>query len=96
MKRTDSVTGKKVGRTRIPPLLAHWFGRCGRLVLLPALTLISACSFTLAQQAIKTGPEVGAEIPSFQALDQNGQMQNLKSVMGPKGAMLVFYRSADW
>jgi hypothetical protein len=34
--------------------------------------------------------------PDFSVLDQSGRTQTLKSIMGPKGAMLVFYRSADW
>ena len=45
---------------------------------------------------ISTGPEVGQKIPSFRLPDQNGRMQDLKSVMGPKGAMVVMFRSADW
>jgi hypothetical protein len=28
--------------------------------------------------------------------DQNGKTWTLQSIIGPKGAMLVFYRSADW
>ena len=28
--------------------------------------------------------------------DQNGNEKTLRSIMGPKGALLVFYRSADW
>jgi len=72
--------------------------RLTRLVarLLPALIFFSACAVSSAQQAIKTGPEVGSTVPMFEAPDQNGQRQNLKSILGPKGAMLVFYRSADW
>jgi hypothetical protein len=35
-------------------------------------------------------------VPDFAAPDQVGRTQTLKSIMGPKGAMLVFYRSADW
>ena len=46
--------------------------------------------------AIQTGPDVGKKIPAFQAQDQNGTTQTLTSISGPKGAMLVFYRSADW
>jgi hypothetical protein len=45
---------------------------------------------------IKTGPAVGDSVPDFAAPDQGGRTQTLKSIMGPKGAMLVFYRSADW
>jgi hypothetical protein len=32
----------------------------------------------------------------FRRPDQAGRTQTLKSIMGPKGAMLVFCRSADW
>lgn len=67
-----------------------------RTHLLPALIFFSACAVVLAQEAIKTGPEVGATLPSFEAPDQRGRLQNLKSILGPKGALLVFYRSADW
>ncbi len=47
-------------------------------------------------QSIKTGPDVGQQVPAFSAQDQEGRTQTLKSIMGPKGAMLVFFRSADW
>ena len=47
-------------------------------------------------QNIKTGPTVGQQVPAFSAKDQEGRTQTLKSVMGPKGAILVFFRSADW
>ena len=46
--------------------------------------------------AIKTGPEIGNAVPAFSLPDQNGRVQTLASIAGPKGAMLVFYRSADW
>jgi len=51
---------------------------------------------TLRGQIIKTGPDVGQQVPAFSAQDQEGRNQSLKSIMGPKGAMLVFFRSADW
>lgn len=44
----------------------------------------------------EAGPAVGSRIPEFEALDQNGSRQTLESIAGPKGAVLVFYRSADW
>ena len=50
----------------------------------------------LSAQSIKTGPDVGQPVPAFTATDQEGRTQTLPSVMGPKGAMLVFFRSADW
>jgi hypothetical protein len=47
-------------------------------------------------QNVKTGPAVGNQMPAFSAQDQEGGGQTLKSVSGPKGTMLVFFRSADW
>jgi hypothetical protein len=44
----------------------------------------------------KLGPQVGERVPDFSLRDQNGKPRNLQSIMGSKGAMLVFYRSADW
>jgi hypothetical protein len=44
----------------------------------------------------KLGPKVGATVPAFSGVDQFGKTQTLASVLGPQGAMLVFYRSADW
>ena len=49
-----------------------------------------------ATQQVKTGPSVGSAVPKFEAPDQHGRPQTLKSIAGPKGALLVFYRSADW
>jgi hypothetical protein len=43
-----------------------------------------------------SGLGVGGRAPDFTAPDQAGHIQTLKSIMGPKGALLVFYRSADW
>jgi cytochrome oxidase Cu insertion factor (SCO1/SenC/PrrC family) len=42
------------------------------------------------------GPQVGARVPSFTLTDQSGRARSLESLMGPKGAILVFFRSADW
>jgi len=52
----------------------------------------------MAQPApqIRTGPGIGSTVPRFEAPDQNGHQQTLQSVAGPKGTLLVFYRSADW
>jgi cytochrome oxidase Cu insertion factor (SCO1/SenC/PrrC family) len=44
----------------------------------------------------KLGPQVGDRVPDFSLQDQNGKVTTLQSIMGPKGAMLVFVRSADW
>lgn len=44
----------------------------------------------------KIGPRVGATVPPIAGVDQFGKPQTLSSIYGPKGAMLVFFRSADW
>jgi len=44
----------------------------------------------------KLGPQAGQRVPDFSLKDQTGRMRNLESIMGPRGAMLVFFRSADW
>ena len=44
----------------------------------------------------KLGPQVGERVPDFNLKDPNGKSWTLQSIMGPKGAMLVFFRSADW
>jgi hypothetical protein len=66
----------------------RWWPRALSLWALPLALLYG--------QPIKTGPEVGQAVPGFSAKDQEGGTQTLKSLMGPKGAMLVFFRSADW
>ncbi len=42
------------------------------------------------------GPQIGDQVPDFQLSDQFGELQNLESIMGPNGAMILFHRSADW
>jgi cytochrome oxidase Cu insertion factor (SCO1/SenC/PrrC family) len=42
------------------------------------------------------GPKVGDGLPDFSLRDQHGEVRSLKSVLGPNGAIIVFFRSADW
>ena len=42
------------------------------------------------------GPQVGEQIPDFALPDQYGRTRTLDTIMGERGAMLVFHRSADW
>jgi hypothetical protein len=37
----------------------------------------------------KLGPQAGATVPDFSLPDQHGVTRSLKSLMGPKGAILV-------
>jgi hypothetical protein len=42
------------------------------------------------------GPPVGAKMAGFELKDQEDKLQTLASILGPKGAIILFYRSADW
>ncbi len=53
------------------------------------------CGAALAA-TVPTGPNAGQPAPEFRLQDQSGTWRTLQSVMGPKGLMLVFFRSADW
>ena len=46
--------------------------------------------------AAEYGPPKGSLMPQFEAQDQNGARHTLKDILGPNGAVLVFFRSADW
>ena len=43
-----------------------------------------------------TGIPVGEKIPPFSGFDQHGKKWDLDSIKGPQGALILFYRSADW
>jgi hypothetical protein len=42
------------------------------------------------------GLKVGQRAPAFSLRDQSGQDQTLESLKGPRGTVLLFFRSADW
>ena len=44
----------------------------------------------------RLGPQVGERVPALDLADPAGRRHTLASVAGPKGTMLVFFRSADW
>lgn len=70
--------------------------RCGIFVL-TMLSPLNAQDQPFDQDKdIRMGPAVGERIPDFRARDQNGQWQDFDSIKGPKGAVIVFHRSADW
>ena len=76
------------------PLAGSWFG-----LALASVFLAASQTPQPARQAIdvsKLGPQVGERVPDLNLKDQSGKSWTLQSIMGPKGAMLVFFRSADW
>ena len=68
----------------------------GLLVLLIASASGIASQAPVAVDTSKVGPQVGTVVPAFTGVDQFGKSHTLASSYGPKGAMLVFFRSADW
>ena len=84
-------------------------GRSGFVVVLATVVMLvgttqasrqlptgSSTNRRAAIDVSKLGPQVGQQAPDFSLKDQSGKVWSLKSIMGPRGAMLVFYRSADW
>lgn len=67
-----------------------------RRVRLLLVALAGACAGWGQTVPETPGPAVGAHVPEFELPDQGGQSRNLHSLSGPKGLMLVFFRSADW
>lgn len=45
---------------------------------------------------LKTGPKAGEKVPDFTLPDHTGKPWSLHELMGPRGLLLVFVRSADW
>ena len=67
----------------------------GGLFLMQSRTQVNMQSRTPIDVA-SLGPQVGEQVPEFSLPDQYGEMRTLESISGPKGAMLLFHRSADW
>ena len=84
-----------------PVSLVCYRSRMSRLVSAAVLCL---CFFApaLGQESrarvdvSKLGPQVGERVPDFRLTDQAGTIQTLDSIAGPRGAMIVFVRSAEW
>ena len=83
------------------PFLSRAAHPGGRHVLraVAVLALVALGTVAVAQTPVdvdQLGPQPGARVPDFSAIDHTGTTRTLASVLGPKGAMLVFSRSADW
>jgi len=64
------------------------------VLVLAAFALTPASAQQVDVNAL--GPQVGQKAVPFSLPDQNGRVRSLDTVAGPKGTMLVFFRSADW
>lgn len=60
------------------------------------VALVTLSSIGLAQ-AEDLGPPIGSTAPDIgKRLDQNGRARGLTDLIGSKGLVLMFFRSADW
>ena len=66
------------------------------VVALMVTPLLEAQGSRVRVDVSRLGPQVGERVPDFSLRDQNGRVRNLQSVVGARGAMVVFIRSADW
>jgi hypothetical protein len=66
-----------------------------RILVTTVFTTVALAAQTPAD-VTKLGPRVGATVTDFTLKDARGQDHSIRSAAGPKGTMLVFFRSADW
>jgi len=67
--------------------------------LVAALIVLAGCVVSESRATIDIddlGPQVGEQVPDFTLPDQNGRLVGLDAILRPNGAILMFYRSADW
>ena len=65
-------------------------------VLVAAAVALLAVPLAGQVDVTRLGPQVGDRVPALSLTDHRGQPQTLASLAGPKGTMLLFFRSADW
>ena len=69
-------------------------------ILVPMFTRLLFCTFLLLSAACLAEPgdhlKAGDPLPPIVEVDQFGTPRELKNLLGPKGAVLVVFRSADW
>jgi len=70
----------------------HSFARIiGIVRKIPVLLLVALCPLAAAD----FGPPTGSHFPAFNLPDQTGKLHSSRSLLGPKGAVILFYQSAD-
>lgn len=67
-----------------------------RIAIWTASAAFAVAAVAAQVDVTKIGPQPGARVADFQLPDQHGKPRTLASLAGPKGTMLVFFRSADW
>lgn len=90
----NDVVQKEQVPTVEEPMRIQRRGFVGSVILTVALAVMGP---SLAAEAQDLGPPVGAKVPDIGTPpDQTGTQRSLSSLMGEKGLVLFFFRSADW
>lgn len=65
--------------------------------LMVATLVLAFLGSSIPAHAQELGPRIGAKVPDIGTpSDQTGKERSLSSLMGEKGLVLFFFRSADW
>jgi len=67
-----------------------------RLAAMVTGVSVAAAAVFAQVDIARLGPQVGDKAINFSLVDQTGRTRTLQTVAGPRGTMLVFFRSADW
>ena len=70
--------------------------RLGDAVTVHGILHDNAIQVASIEPLTSIGLPVKEKAPSFSAVDQFGREQNLDTLKGPHGTILLFFRSADW
>ena len=99
MGNIASVWRVRSVRRSLPPMSSRERTHAGQVLLTAALLLAAGCQENESRAMIdidELGPQVGERVPDFTLPDQHGNPVSLGSILRPNGALLMFYRSADW
>lgn len=67
-----------------------------RLLFASAVVCFAQFAHADSEYAAAWGPSIGSTAPMLSALDQDGNQQNLQTLKGSNGLLMVFNRSVDW
>ena len=70
--------------------------RIFKLFLALNITWLTVLCHAEQKTAIEVGPAIGSNLPPLNVLDQFENRQKMSNVIKNKGAIITFFRSADW
>jgi cytochrome oxidase Cu insertion factor (SCO1/SenC/PrrC family) len=73
-------------------------------IAVAVLFVVGSAAFASGQErpatnrgsASSVGVEIGQQAPAFALPDQFGHQHSNETLKGPKGTVILFFRSADW